>query len=106
KGLVIQVELELQRPIGDPTALGEEILDLVKHVIEVHQYSSTWASAASVWGSQKVISIPRYISTAVASSARACSRWPIAAYSVPRPRWQCAWSGRMPSASARARASR
>ena len=28
----------------------------------------------------------------------------LTAYSVPRPRWQCAWSGRMPGASARARA--
>ena len=66
--------------------------------------SSTCASAASVSGSQKVISMARYSSIAVDSSVRACSRWPVVAYSVPRPRWQWAWSGRMPSSSARARA--
>jgi len=67
-------------------------------------YSSTCASAASVWGSQNVISIDVYISMAVDSAVRACSRWPMAVYSIPRPRWQCAWSGRMLSSSARARA--
>ena len=56
-------------------------------------HASTCASAASVSGSQKVISISRYISIAVDSAVRACSRWPVAAYSVPRPRWQCACSG-------------
>ena len=35
---------------------------------------STCASAVSAWGSQKVISIARYSVSAVASSARACSR--------------------------------
>ena len=30
----------------------------------------------------------RYISRAVVSAACACSRWPVVAYSVPRPRWQ------------------
>jgi len=36
QGLVIQVKLDFQRPIGDPATPGEEILDLVQHVIEVH----------------------------------------------------------------------
>jgi hypothetical protein len=36
QGLVIQMKLELQRPVGDPATLGEELLDLVQHVIEVH----------------------------------------------------------------------
>ena len=36
----------------------------------------TCANAASAWGSQKVMSIDRYICTAVESALRACSRWP------------------------------
>src|SRR5262245_24798407 len=67
-------------------------------------YSSTCASAVSVWDSQKVMSMARYSTMAVDSSARACSRWPVVTYSVPRLRWQWACSGRMPSPSARARA--
>ena len=53
-------------------------------------YPSTWASATSVWGSQNVIDISRYIFIAVDSSARACSRWPVVAYNVPKLRWQWA----------------
>jgi site-specific DNA-methyltransferase (adenine-specific) len=67
-------------------------------------YCSTCTSVASVWGSQKVMSMARYSSMAVVSSAQACSRWPVAAYRIPRARWQWAWSGRNPSSSARARA--
>ena len=48
-----------------------------------HGRSSTCASAASASGSQKVMSMARYSSMAVVSAARACSRWPIVAYSVP-----------------------
>src|ERR1043166_1788030 len=47
---------------------------------------STWASAASVSGSHKVISIAWDIARAVDSAARACSAWSVCAYSVPRPR--------------------
>jgi hypothetical protein len=47
QGLVIQVKLEPQRPIGDPATLGEEVLDLIEHIIEVHYRPSTCASAAS-----------------------------------------------------------
>ena len=47
--------------------------------IIVHYQPSTCASAASAWGSQKVISIARYSVRAVDSPARACSRWPVAA---------------------------
>ena len=36
-------------------------------------YSSTCANAASVWGSQKVMSMARYRSMAVVRAARACS---------------------------------
>jgi hypothetical protein len=47
--------------------------------VVVHHRLSTCASAASVCGNQKVISIPRYISIAVDSAVRACSRWPVTA---------------------------
>ena len=46
------------------------------------------ASAASAWGSQKVISMDRYSAMAADSSARAYSRRSSLAYRVPRPRWQ------------------
>src|SRR5438128_2692769 len=49
---------------------------------------ATCARAVSVRGSQNVMSMARYISMAVESSVRAGSRWPVAAYSVPRPQWQ------------------
>src|SRR5262249_1111528 len=64
----------------------------------------TCASATSAWGSQKVMSIARYRSMAVVSAARAGSGRPLLAYSMPRPRWQCATRGRMPRGSARANA--
>jgi len=48
-------------------------------------HPATCARAASACGSQKVISMARYKSIAVASSARACSCWPVLAYRVPRP---------------------
>jgi hypothetical protein len=57
----------------------------------VHHHPFTCASAASTWGSQKVMSMSRYKAMAAASAARACSCWPLLAYSVPRPRWQWAW---------------
>ena len=60
-------------------------------------YEPTCASAASAWGSQKVISIARYSSIAVDSTVRACCRCPVLTYSVPRLRWQCAWSGAYPA---------
>src|SRR5262245_18973005 len=41
------------------------------------------------------MSLALYISMAVDSAVRAGSRWPVAAYSVPRPQWQWAWSGRI-----------
>src|ERR1051325_9596510 len=58
-----------------------------------HHCPSACASAASAWGSQKVMSIARYRSMAVESAARARSCWPVAAYSVPRPRWQALLRG-------------
>ena len=36
------------------------------------------------------MSMARYSLMAADSSARACSCWPIVAYSMPRPRWQWA----------------
>src|SRR5262247_1077706 len=103
-GRVIQLELDLERSIGQPASLLKELDHLVDHLIEVHHRFSTSAKAASVSGSQNVISIARYISIAVDSAAWACSDWPARRYSLPRPRWQWAWRGRMPSSSARARA--
>src|SRR5262249_35770406 len=102
--VVIELQAQCEHPIGQALLLLEEGEHLGQDSIVVHYRPSTCASAASVWGSQKVISIARYISRAVASAVRAGSRWPILAYRVPRPWWQWATSGRMPSASARARA--
>jgi len=51
--------------------------------------ASTCASAASAWGSQKVISMARYSSMAVDSSTRAYSTRPTWPYSVPRPKHLC-----------------
>jgi len=50
------------------------------------------------------VEIERYRAMAVTSAWWAGSRWPVAAYSVPRLRWQWAWSGRMPSSASRVRA--
>src|SRR5215813_4395920 len=47
---------------------------------------------SSVWGSQNVMSMARYRAIAADRAVRACSRQPILAYSMPRPRWQWAWS--------------
>ena len=41
--------------------------------VSVPYHVSTSASAASVWGSQKVMSMARYRSIAIDSSVRACS---------------------------------
>lgn len=68
------------------------------------QRPATCASAASVSGSQKVISIAWYSLRAAEHLTCACSRGPVMADSVPRPRWQWAMRGRLPSAPARARA--
>ena len=98
-GIVVVLSREALFP-GLPLAKGKHFASMA-----IDPYClSTCASAASVCGSQNVISMSRYSAMAVDSAVRACSRWPVCAYSVPRPRWQCAWSGRMPSASVRARA--
>jgi len=65
-------------------------------ILSYRHRASTCARIVSVSGSQNVMSIDVYISIAVDSSARASSHWPVAAYSLPRPRWQCAWSGPYP----------
>src|SRR5215510_589723 len=53
KGLVIELELKLQRSVGDPSSLPQKGHDLIQHVVKVHLRPSTCASAASAWGSQK-----------------------------------------------------
>ena len=58
---------------------------------------STCASAASVCGSQK--SSPSCTSRSPSTTQYGPAPAGRCAYSVPRPRWQCAWSGRMPSSS-------
>src|SRR5882724_6455492 len=98
------MELAFEGAIGDSPTLVEEFQHVVEQRVKVHHHPSTCASSASAWGSQKVMSMARYSSMAVDNSARASARHPILAYSVPRPRWQWATSGRMPSSSARARA--
>src|SRR5262249_38907597 len=102
--VVIELKAQFEDPIGQTLFPLQEIEHLCQDSIVVHQRPSTCASAASVCGSQKIISIDRYISMAVDNSVRACSRWPVVAYSMPRPRWQWVCSGRIPSSSARVRA--
>src|SRR2546422_3148424 len=94
QGLLIEDELHLERPIRRPAAAREQLDYLVHDGKQVHHRPSTCASAASARGSQKVMSMAPYNSMAVDSSARACSRCSIFRYSVPRPRWQWAMSGR------------
>src|SRR4029453_5648754 len=79
KGLVIQLELKLQRAVGDPSSLSEERQDLVEHCVKIHHRPSTCASAASASGSQKVMSMVRYSLIAGSSSARASAWRPIVA---------------------------
>src|SRR5207244_3187358 len=75
--VVVQGELELQGVIGHPAAPLEEGYDLVEDVIQIHHSSSTWARAASAWGSQKVIAMVRYRAMAVDSSVGASASRPI-----------------------------
>src|SRR6516162_1077902 len=87
---LIQLEPALKHPIGHALLLLEERDHVGADSIVVHQRPSTCASAASVCGSQNVMSMARYSAMAVDSAVRACSRWPVVAYSMPRPRWQWA----------------
>src|SRR5262249_38270227 len=59
-----------------------------------------------ILSSQYVISISRYIVDAVVKCCCASSCLPLRSESRPRPAWQCATSGRIPSSSASASASR
>jgi hypothetical protein len=58
--VVVQVELAFEGAIGDPAPPSEEFLDVVEQRVEVHHRPPTCASAASAWGSQKVIAMARY----------------------------------------------
>jgi hypothetical protein len=68
-GLIVQLELQLQGPIGHTATLLQKGEDLRDHGIKVHYRPSTCASVASAPGSQKVMSMARYSSMAVWSSA-------------------------------------
>jgi len=46
--VIVQLQLQLQNPIGDPTAAPEQLDDLVDHRKEVHHRPSTCACAAPV----------------------------------------------------------
>ena len=74
EGLVIELQTQFEDPIGQALLLLEERDDLRQDGIIVHYRSSTCASAASVCGSQKVISIARYSARAADRAVRACSR--------------------------------
>src|SRR6266852_1242828 len=50
--------------------------------------------SASACSSQKRMSISRYIVDAVVRCSRACSRWPVRRWSLPRPAWQWAEGAR------------
>ena len=65
-----------------------------KGSMDLFYWPSTCARATSVCGSQKVMSISRYNAMAADRAGCACSRCAVLRYNVPRPRWQCAWSGR------------
>jgi hypothetical protein len=72
--LIIQGKLPLQGAIGHPSSAAKQVNHLIEYRIEIHHRPSTCASAASAWGSQKVMSMARYRSMAADSSARAGSR--------------------------------
>jgi hypothetical protein len=81
-----QSESSLEHPVRHALLPLEKFEDLRQDRIIVHHRPSTPARAASVAGSQKIMSISRYISRAVDSAARACSGCPVWLYNVPRPR--------------------
>ena len=59
QGIVIELEAQFEDPVGQAFLLLEEGEHLCQDGIIVHHRPSTWASAASAWGSQKVISMAR-----------------------------------------------
>jgi hypothetical protein len=42
QGVVIQVKLEFERPVGDASSLSKEFHDLVKHCVKFHHRLSLW----------------------------------------------------------------
>jgi hypothetical protein len=57
--LVIELQPPFQHAIREPLFSLEQRDDLIEKSVIVHHRPSTWASAASAWGIQKVISIVR-----------------------------------------------
>jgi hypothetical protein len=53
------MELAFEGAIGDPPTLVEEFQHVIEQLIKVHHRLSTCSSAASAWGSQKVMSMAR-----------------------------------------------
>ena len=42
QGVVIQAELEFERPVGDASSLSQEFHDLVKYCVKFHPRPSLW----------------------------------------------------------------
>jgi hypothetical protein len=76
-------------------SFGRNVTRRGRMIIHHRHYASICASAASVSGSQKVSSIPRNISIAIDSSARACWLCPLASALES----QTPWSTRRPLVS-------
>jgi hypothetical protein len=55
--VVIELQAEFEDAIGEALVLLEQRNDLIEDGVVVHHRPSTWASADSAWGSQKVISM-------------------------------------------------
>src|SRR5262249_23570779 len=72
--VVIELQAQFEDPIGKTVLPLQERQGLGQDGIVVHYRPSTCASTASVWGSQKVISMAWYISMAVMSAVWARSR--------------------------------
>ena len=68
------------------------------------RHGATQANADSAFSSQNPMSISRYMALAVMRCWCACTWSPLRRYSLPRPRWQWATSGRISSSVARVRA--
>src|SRR5262249_35980751 len=59
----------------------------VLHCASRTDYQRSSPSSFSAFSNQYVMPISRHIVVAVVRCSRACSRWPVRRYSLPRPRW-------------------